>query len=240
MRGRARPAVDGALMPLQATQVQDAIRDAVADYGGGTMGQTWLKPTGVLAIDRLVPHLEPRVNAPSPFLCVNGMETNRRGPAWDWRREIHANLGGSFFRNMRLYRHECLVDMNLMVGADDPYETLLTAESEGHAAHGRTVAQVVHASENDFLWDFYKLLMVPSPVRIMFTLCFENNQGDLVGRLGELVNRYDHLPLHLDSQCDIWSISFPTTSMRRTPVRIHRWAPGAHAHLPLDHSILAC
>jgi hypothetical protein len=127
---------------------------------------------------------------------------------------------------------------NLMIGADDPYETLLTAESEGRAAHGQTVGHVHRASDNDFLWDFYKLLQVPSPVRLMFTLCAAKYQGALVTRLGQLVNRYAVLHQQLRPETDIWSVSFPTSSMASTPVRVHRWAPQQHTAGAADHSFL--
>lgn len=226
-------------MPLDPNDIQSAIRHGLTEYDGKTMGQAWLKPTCVLAIDHLVPRVAHPTDGRRPFLCVNGMDTSRPGAAWDWRRDIQQNEG-TYLANMRLYPHECLVDMNLMMGADDPYETLLTAESEGYAGHGQTVGEVLHAGDNDFLWDFYKLLQVPSPVRLMFTLCAERYQGALIRRLGELVNRYALVQGLLDPRSDIWSVSFPTSSMAATDVQVHRWGPGRHTDAPADHSFRAC
>jgi hypothetical protein len=227
-------------MPIEPDDVQAAIRHAINHYARSpakpAIGQTWLKPICVLAID----HLAARLGRSDgrPFLCVNGLDTRREGTAWKWRRQISQNQEREYLSNLSIHPHECLVDMNLMIGVDAPYETLLTAESEGYEAHGRTVGQARQATDNDFLWDFYKLLQVPSPLRFMFSLCASKHQGGLVDGLDHLVRRYARLPEQLPPGTDIWSVSFPTSSVTDTPVRVHRWAPGLHTAGAADHSFL--
>lgn len=226
-------------MPLEPSELRSAIEHAVQRYAYRSMGQAWLKPTTVLTIDQLVPRLLPRDEARTPFLCVNGMDSRRSGAAWAWRRELYDNENGLHLKNMKLYRHECLVDMNLMVGEDDPYQTILTAESEGYAANGRTLDQVAQATNNDFLWDFYKLLCVPSPVRVFFTLCSSKYQPALQRRLDQLVRRYSSLPELLPPGTDLWSVSFPTGSMETTDIQVLHWAPDRHGNAAVDHSFRA-
>ena len=226
-------------MPLDPGDVQTAIRTVVEWYESPRVTQAWLKPLSVMLVDQLVPRLLRSGEMSRPFLCVNGMDSNRKGPAWAHRRLLVQNPSMRHLKHLDVYPHECLVDMNLMLGADDPYETILTAESEGYAGHGKTLANAGHASENDFLWDFYKLLMVPSPVRLMITLCSPRYQPALRARLDQLVNKYTSLPTFLPESTDLWAISFPASSMTSTDVQVMHWAPGRLGESAADCSIRA-
>lgn len=59
-----------------------------------------------------------------------------------------------------------------------------------YAGHARELARTGVPAQNDLLWDFYKLLMVPSPIRIFFSLCSEKYRPSLRAELDRMVAQY--------------------------------------------------
>lgn len=200
-------------MDLTVDQVRAALTHAMGEYGHPKMGQKWLKPTTVLLLDALVPALSVPAS-PRPFICMNSMQKE------DWRVWVR-NHG---LRHLAPYDHECLVDLNVMQGAGAPYRVLMTAESEGWSGHVRGLEDDEKWDASDFMWDLYKLLQVPSPIRFFVTLSGADHHDVLERRTAQLLRCYEET----SGQADLWAISFPTSSTKKTPVRILHWEPGKH------------
>jgi hypothetical protein len=64
--------------------------------------------------------------------------------------------------------YESMVDVAVYAGDRDPYRTLITAESEASPVH--RLGPRSQSSNSDYLWDFWKLLQVPSPLRLFVAL----------------------------------------------------------------------
>ena len=209
-------------MGIEAADVHAALAFAVAEldlraFGQG--GQKWLKPTCVRIVDVLIPRLD-GLGPHRPFICMNSM-TGRR---WPVRQQVRASLV-----HADPYDHECLVDINVMVGDGNPYRVLLTAESEGYPqAHHRLYGQDWPTS--DYMWDLYKLLQVPSPVRLFVTLTSSKHHDILAERTDQLVSMYQEL----SGEDDIWAVQFPTASMQKEDTRVLYWPAGAHDRAPCE------
>jgi hypothetical protein len=63
---------------------------------------------------------------------------------------------------------ESMIDVSVYRGYSDPYEPMATAESEAHPAHW--INEDSSSETSNYLWDLYKLLQVPSPLRLFFAL----------------------------------------------------------------------
>lgn len=101
------------------------------------------------------------------------------------------------------YAHEHIVDICLVKGnkissgrpfsGNYKYDILLAAESEGAARHVKLLSQKNY-DENDILWDFWKLLMMPAHVRILqIQSKLKSNQVDKVFKI-----LFDYAKIHKD------------------------------------------
>jgi hypothetical protein len=233
-------------MSLTADHVHAALAHALAEHAYHELEQAFALPVSVLTVDHLAPHLQGAAGR-ELTLCVSGMveaepkagePPKKKSEATLWRNKIAANADGRYLKNVNIDKNEILVDLNLLAGPAHPYDTLLTAESEAYAGHANYLYGRAESTDNGFLWDFSKLLLVPSPVRLMFTRCAVKHQAALLNGLNTLVQQYSGRPSGLAADADLWSISFPVESMREAKVAIHRWAPNAHGAGPVDHSKL--
>ncbi len=205
-------------MPFTQPQLHAALSYAMAEYDHPKVTQKFLKPIAVLVMDHLVGCLDAPAK-PETFICMNSMKSKKKNK---WRREVRDGL-----RHTAPYDPECLVDLNVMVGTEEPYTSIMTAESEGYAGHAQTL-KGAHAADNDFMWDLYKLLAVPSPRRVFLTRCSSNYFDLLQEKTNELIQKYADLA----GEAEIVAIQFPTANMRRDPARILHWLPNAHTNGP--------
>ncbi len=172
----------------------------------GWVAQTDLKPLTVLAVDNLLPAKRGDLT-----LWANSMRTN------DYRvRVVDKQLQRATHRDF-----EVLVDVNVLKGRRDPFETLITAESEGYSAHGNALASL----ENDFAWDLYKLLVVPSPVKLFVARTSTRHHDLLEKQTEELVAHYRGA-----GDWEFCAVLFPTGRLDRHPIRFMHLDRGAVAH----------
>jgi hypothetical protein len=104
----------------------------------------------VRMVDALVAKAHPRdKTGPRHWLCANRCGEMRKLQA-------------------RHSPYESMVDVAAYAGDVDPYRTLMTAESEASPVH--RLGPRSQSGNNDYLWDLWKLLQVPSPLRLFVAL----------------------------------------------------------------------
>jgi hypothetical protein len=167
----------------------------------------------VVAVDQLI-GLVHRTASPLPWLLANGIDT--------------ADLEG-IVTNTRHYRRESMVDVAVYRGETDPYETLATAESEAFCEHEALPTSTSDTS--DYLWDLYKLLQVPSPLRL-FVARVRTMQRcrDLEGRIGFFVSAYYGVLREGDR---IFSIILPTAGREYDSIQCLGWVRGSDTVIDL-------
>ena len=117
--------------------------------------------------------------------------------------------------------HECMVDIYCCEGVKDPYRTLLTMECEAATGHGRDLSSSATSDDCDYLWDLFKLLQMPSPLRIYLSIAKSGMVGVLQKRIGKLVRNYQP---HLG--CDeVFSVVFPAKHpLLGEKIWVYRWS----------------
>ena len=137
------------LTQIGLQHVQDAFAQAVRHLElEMPLPQKAVKPALIVAVDKLVGIAYGKQN-PLPWLCASGIS---RFGAEDK------------VQNTRPYAREYMLDVTVYRGDSDPYTPLATAESEAYAEHEARDSS--SSDTSDYLWDFYKLLQVPSPLRV--------------------------------------------------------------------------
>lgn len=122
--------------------------------------------------------------------------------------------------NAEACHEECMVDINIMYADFHPYETLLTVESEGYEDHAVHLKKHGWESdENDMMWDLYKLLTVPSPVRLFVTRSSKNNQECLMESTQEMVGAYSGFL----GDSIVCAVQMPTEQLEDTPATMAVW-----------------
>jgi len=117
--------------------------------------------------------------------------------------------------------YECLLDIYCCT-AMQPYQTLLTIECEGACGQGKELTSKSTPEDSEILWDLFKLLQVPSPIRIFMNLCTEKNRRiDLLERkIDSMVNMYRKTPRAAN---ETFSIVFPAGRLEGKEVNVYRW-----------------
>jgi hypothetical protein len=205
---------------ISVKHITDAFRKAVDLYEvKDGVEQRDLKPLTVLAVDYLMP-LVVEDKSVKPYICMNAMKAD---PDRTW---VSDNL-----QNLRPHHEECMVDLNVMTGDTHPYNIILTAESEAYADDARLLSVVNEGEveDSDMLWDLYKLLMVPSPIRLFVTQASIKHHGSLLKHTTRLANCYAPT---IGDATTIFAVQIPTTSLRRDKTLIARWGPGRLRHEP--------
>lgn len=202
-------------MSIDLEAVTRAIKYGISEYDHSHLGQVWLKPVTILMVDELVPSI--RLPKPKPYLWANSMG---RTP---WRKHVFSSL-----RNVGRYKHECMVDVHVTQGDEDPYRTVLTAESEGYSGHAALLGK---STDNDLMWDLLKLLLLPSPIRLFVSLSSEKYHSTLLESTAEMVRKYADAD-SVRATDDVWAIQFPTGSLDKRSVLVARWGPGRHKRAP--------
>lgn len=201
-------------------QVEDAFRTATHAYdihgsGQGYVAQTDLLPVSVLAADHLLGTLA-AVGRARPFICAAAMGRNAD------RQWVASNL-----LNATHYPYENMVDVCAMRGASDPYEVVLTMESEGWGQNGAHLAKK-GATDNAALWDLYKLLQVPSPARIFVTRMADRHHEGLLAATAHLARVYEQAV----TPGDLFAVQIPSASLKTASALVAHWMPGAWSAPP--------
>ena len=201
-------------------QVVAAFRTAVHAYeingsGRGCVAQRDLLPVSVLAADNLLAGRE-HEHPIRPFICAAGM---LKDPDRQW---VVKNLAASTH-----YQSNNMVDICAMRGNGDPYEILLTMESEGWSQNAVDLIRR-GAAGNAALWDLYKLLQVPSPCRVFVTRSPHRHHAALLKASGDLAAAYAPSV----AAGELFAVQIPTASLRRSPALFAHWPAGAWAAQP--------
>jgi hypothetical protein len=207
-------------------QVVDAFARSARLYdiggsGEGYIAQADLLPISFVAADHLLGVMAPG-RAAEAFLCASGMldEGDRQ-----WCVEA--------LRNARHHPENNMVDICALRGPTDPYEILLTMESEGWPGNGAALA-ADGSTENDALWDLYKLLHFPSPCRVFVTLMPDKHHDLLLGVTSQRAAAYEPTV----APGDLFAVQIPTANLRRHKVLVARWQKGAWSRTP-DKELVA-
>ena len=181
--------------------------------------QRSVKPVVVVAIDQLIGLAHGR-ESPLPWLMANGVGA--------------ADLAGIVV-NTRHYRRESMVDVAVYRGETDPYATLATAESEAYCDHG--VSSASTSDTTDYLWDLYKLLQVPSPIRLFVARVRTLERCCVLeGRIEFLVKGYRGALREGDR---VFSIVLPTAKHDYGSIQCSGWEHGRDAMMSLPAAVWA-
>lgn len=179
----------------------------------GGLVQDWLKPTTLLLLDGLLGETP----AENLWAAVNNMQKNE-DRIW----------AGSLSR-VHVEPYEVLVDFHYFSGARTPYRTVLTAESEGYAPAVRHLANMkVPGPEEDWpnnglVWDLWKLLIVPSPLRVFTTVASATQYEVIARHFAALLDRYaDAVP----ADAPFALVCFDPDGTFDASARVARWAGG--------------
>jgi hypothetical protein len=145
------------------------------------------------------------------WVCVNGL---RRGRGRiDVKNEIK--------KFAKVDPYECMVDIYCCIGQKDPYKPLITMECEGAAWNSGEVKRSATSDDCDYLWDLFKLLQVPSPLRVFLALCAENKVADLQWLIDRNVKAYSGLRKPKDV---VYAVVIPWATLKGKPITIQRWS----------------
>jgi hypothetical protein len=120
--------------------------------------------------------------------------------------------------------HECMVDIYCCEGEVDPFNPLLTMECEASSGHGRDLSRSATSDDCDYLWDLFKLLQVPSPLRVFLAITKQEKVEELERHIEKLVVEYASARKAED---EVFSVVFPDKSLDGKRTRIMRWSGGA-------------
>jgi len=188
------------------------------------LAQDWLKPTTMLLIDHMLPPEDRNekgtyARGREMWLAVNSMQK-------DENRAWVSGKRSSF----EVEHYEVLVDFHVFAGYSFPYRTVLTAESEGYRPAVARLSNL-HLDRdgadwpgNGLLWDAWKLLIVPSPLRLFTTIATREQFDGLVPRyslmlsLSAVSGGFNDSTFHL--------VAFDPTSGDSADVHVARWGSG--------------
>jgi hypothetical protein len=152
--------------------VQSAFDEALkkCNYTLPFTDQATVKPVLLVMVDLLVGKCYPNER---PWLCANGVKDL-------------ANDGKITYSKTSAF--EYMLDVSVWRNDIDPYEPLITGESEAFKDHDITESS--SSDNSDYLWDLYKLLHVPSPLRLFFARTTEKKCPILQERISHIVTCY--------------------------------------------------
>jgi hypothetical protein len=191
--------------------VLDALRNAVSDYGVKEVYQTDLKPLSVLLLAELYVRCYGK-RYKHIYLYVNGMETDND------RKWVLGRVKRDFY--LKPLNYECVVDLNVMRGEKDPYQPLMTGESEAYFPEAVALSRGGDEEENDMMWDLYKLLHYPSPLRFFVTLSSVRHHKTLLRKTSQKIAAYSALL----TGADIFAVQVPTGKLSDHNCTIAHWS----------------
>jgi hypothetical protein len=201
------------------------LADAMEEYGVQKkgFGQKDLLPTGAVLAGLILEPLKEREGS-YVTACVSRLKgVNSRRYAYRFLKE----------RVHEFDTHECMVDIYCCEGVKDPYRTLLTMECEAATGHGRDLSSSATSDDCDYLWDLFKLLQVPSPLRIFLSIAKSGMVDELEKHIGKLIRNYQP---HLGND-EVFSVVFPGKRLLGERIRVFRWSGPVSA--PETHSFLS-
>lgn len=205
-----------------AASVAKAAAHAARRYGvTDGLVQDYLKPTTMLLIDEL---LGPDLPSGRDMLwiAVNAMRKDND------RRWVVDTLHRD---RLWVEHYEVLVDFHLFSGRVFPYRTLLTAESEGYQPSVARLCQMPLPTkdedwkDNDLMWDAWKLLIVPSPLRLFTSIAREDQWGKLKAHFAHFLGRQTTVGGFQGSPFVL--VAFDPPSTPAAQVRVAYWRSGA-------------
>lgn len=203
--------------PINIEDVWRSFQEAVEWYGDKTIYQEHLKPITMLCLKNVFTRLYPK-RPKNLFVCANNMTKRRH------RKEVSREIE----KYCKHYDEECVVDFNFMVGNRDPYSSFLTAESEAYSPEAKYLKKKRDIDSNDMMWDLYKLLHYPSPVRFFVTLSSSKHHKQLLSATHNLIKAYSDTA----RSCDIFAVQVPTANLTKDKTLIAHWPCGRLSNIP--------
>jgi hypothetical protein len=144
------------------------------------------------------------------WVCANGLKKGRG------RLKVRAVIE----KIAKVEPYECMVDIYCCVGHEDPYKPLITMECEGFAGYSVEVGKSATSDSCDYLWDLFKLLQVPAPLRVFFALCAEKKMKALQGLIDRHVVAYRTLRKSTDV---VYAVVIPPVRLKGKSLTVQRW-----------------
>lgn len=205
------------LPQLDEGTISDAAAVAARRYQvDGGVAQDWLKPTTLLLLDGLLGEVLPE-EPERLWLAVNNMQSDQ------------SRIWASKQSRVYVEPYEVLVDFHYFAGSRTPYRSVLTAESEGYAPAVRHLAGMAvprHDEDwpnNDLLWDVWKLVLVPSPMRVFTTIATADQYDAIGAHFGAVLARYADVG-HAGSPFAL--VCFDPEGVSQPSVRTTLWRSG--------------
>ncbi|TFG61291.1 MAG: hypothetical protein E4H32_07550 [Nitrospirales bacterium] len=193
-------------------QFRECLERAMTWYGVDRAGfdqKDLLPMAAVLAAQ--ITGVTKRPGEKKPRICINGMEKDKN------RKMAKKYL----MRRIRVHPEECMVDLYCYSGQSDPFLPILTMECEGHAGHSKDVTPRASSETCDYLWDLFKLIQVPSPLRIFLAICTEKKRSLLEKQVGAMVRNYGDI---LKRDCgEVFAVIFPETKLTGKTIMVQGW-----------------
>jgi hypothetical protein len=191
--------------------ILDSLKQAVRDYNVKEVCQTDLKPLSVLFLSELYTRIYGERFIDS-YLYVNCMKKDK-DREWVIR---------TVKRKCRLkpLDYECVVDFNIMRGEKDPYVSLMTAESEAYSPEATALSRSIDDESNDMMWDLFKLLHYPSPLRFFVTLSSVKHHKTLLKKTSQKIALYSKLLIG----ADIFAVQVPTGRLSKHDCTVAHWS----------------
>jgi hypothetical protein len=195
---------------ITCVEVLDSLRNAVRSYiDDDEIYQTDLKPLSVLLLADLYDRCYGK-RYKNVYFHVNAMKTDN-DRKWVLRR---------IRKDFHVDPYECVVDFNIMRGKEDPFESLITGESEAYFQEAVALSRGDDDEENDMLWDLYKLLHYPSPLRFFVTLSSVKHHKILLRKTSQKISAYSKI---LGSD-DIFAVQVPTGRLSAHDCTVACWS----------------
>lgn len=187
---------------ITGDDVQRAFEDALSALGvEEPLAQGNVKCAVVVTVDRLVGQMYD-TGDPLPWIHANRINFAELGG-------VLLNSQPDTWKPARRTRNteEKVVDILVRKGLTDPFVTLVSAESE---ASDSPFSPTSDSRNNCRFWDLYKLLQVPSPLKV-FVTCTDRDQVLLRERIAATVRSYWRL--HQDGD-RVFALMLPGKSGR--------------------------
>jgi hypothetical protein len=144
------------------------------------------------------------------WVCANGLKKGRD------RRNVKAEIE----KIAKIEPYECMVDIYCCRGGKDPYVPLITMECEGCAGYSGEVQKSATSDNCDYLWDLFKLLQVPSPLRVFFALCSKKKTEALEKLIDRHVKTYGNLRKSTDV---VYAVVIPSVKLKGKSLTVQSW-----------------
>jgi hypothetical protein len=144
------------------------------------------------------------------WVCANGLKKGRD------RRNVKTEIK----KIAKIEHYECMVDIYCCRGNKDPYVPLITMECEGCAGYSGEVQKSATSDNCDYLWDLFKLLQVPSPLRVFFALCSKKKTEALERLIDRHVNTYGNLRKSTDV---VYAVVIPSVKLKGKSLTVQSW-----------------